>query len=34
VEVVPESGDLPQLEHPERTAAIVSEWLSTDPGSA
>lgn len=34
VGVVPESGDLPQLEHPERTATIVSEWLSTDPGSA
>jgi len=32
VEVVPESGDLPQLEHPQRTAEIVSEWLSTDPG--
>ncbi len=31
VELVPESGDLPQLEHPERTATIVSEWLSTDP---
>lgn len=30
VQVLPNAGDLPQLEHPERTAAIVSDWLSAD----
>lgn len=33
VEVIPGSGDMPQLEQPERTAAMVSEWLSAEAGS-
>ena len=30
VRLVPEAGDLPQLEQPERTAAMVSKWLAGD----